>query len=146
LTSTTFTGVRGHTYGFYSVATDNVGHRQATPTGAQATTKVQVLTPNGDFDGDGKTDTAIYDQTQSQFFILHSGGGAKTPQFGNPAHTNVPVAGDFDGDGKADTAIYDQTSSQFFVLLSSGGAKTPQFGNPAHTNVPVTGDFDGDGK
>jgi RHS repeat-associated protein len=39
-TSTTFTGQVGHTYGFFSVATDNVGHREATPAGAQATTTV----------------------------------------------------------------------------------------------------------
>lgn len=39
-TSGTYTGVLGHTYGFYAVATDNVGHRQTTPTAAQATTKV----------------------------------------------------------------------------------------------------------
>jgi hypothetical protein len=100
----------------------------------------------GDFDGEGKTDSAIYDQTASQFFVLESSGAALTPQFGNPAHVNIPVAGDFDGDGKADTAIYDQTSSQFFILLSGGGAQTPQFGNPAHVNIPVVGDFDGDGK
>ena len=34
---------RGHTYGFYSVATDNLGDVQPTPTGAQATTKIVVL-------------------------------------------------------------------------------------------------------
>ncbi|HEV3344423.1 MAG TPA: carboxypeptidase regulatory-like domain-containing protein [Pirellulales bacterium] len=39
-TSATFTGVVGHTYGFYSVATDNVGNRQPTPTAAQATTTI----------------------------------------------------------------------------------------------------------
>ncbi len=145
-TAVTFTGVRGHTYGFYSVATDNVGHRQPTPTTAQATTTVQSLAAGGDFDGDGKTDVAVYDQTTSQFFILLSGGGAKTPQFGNPKDVNIPIAGDFDGDGKADEAIYDQTTSQFFILLSGGGALTPQFGNPKHVNIPVAGDFDGDGK
>ena len=42
VTSATFTGVNGHTYGFYSVATDNVGHVQSTPTAAQATTKLIV--------------------------------------------------------------------------------------------------------
>ena len=41
-TSATFTGVAGHTYGFYSVATDNVGNVQATPTAAQATTLVMT--------------------------------------------------------------------------------------------------------
>jgi hypothetical protein len=41
-TSATFTGTVGHTYAFYSVATDNVGHRQVTPTAAQATTTVSA--------------------------------------------------------------------------------------------------------
>ncbi len=39
-TSTTFSGQIGHDYAFYSVATDNVGNVQATPTAAQATTFV----------------------------------------------------------------------------------------------------------
>ncbi|HQU47265.1 MAG TPA: Ig-like domain-containing protein, partial [Pirellulales bacterium] len=42
-TSATFTGVNGHTYGFYSVATDNVGNVQPTPTTAQATTTVNPV-------------------------------------------------------------------------------------------------------
>ncbi|MHC4404024.1 MAG: PKD domain-containing protein [Planctomycetota bacterium] len=36
-TSTTFTGELGHTYAFYSVATDNVGHQEAPPEVADAT-------------------------------------------------------------------------------------------------------------
>ena len=49
LTSTTFTGQPGHTYGFYSVATDNFGDVQPTPAGAQATVTVAntpTPTPN----------------------------------------------------------------------------------------------------
>ena len=38
--SATFNGQVGDTYGFYSIATDTAGNAQATPTGAQATTKV----------------------------------------------------------------------------------------------------------
>jgi hypothetical protein len=45
LTSTTFTGVNRHTYGFYSVATDNVGNVQPTPTAAQTSTKVDTVPP-----------------------------------------------------------------------------------------------------
>ncbi len=37
-TSATFTGQLGHTYAFYSVATDNLGDVQPTPSAAQATT------------------------------------------------------------------------------------------------------------
>ena len=43
-TSATFSGSPGHTYGFYSMATDNVGHQQATPAAAQTTTTVQTQT------------------------------------------------------------------------------------------------------
>lgn len=42
LTSSTFEGSNGHTYSFYSIATDNVGLRQAVPAGAQATTTTQL--------------------------------------------------------------------------------------------------------
>ena len=42
-TSATFTGQVGHTYSFYSVATDNVGNVQPTPTAGQATTKLVPL-------------------------------------------------------------------------------------------------------
>jgi RHS repeat-associated protein len=50
-TSTTFIGSPGHSYGFYTVAADNVGNVQPTPTTAQATTTVSsdiaTLEPNG---------------------------------------------------------------------------------------------------
>ncbi len=41
--SAMFTGQAGHTYGFYSIATDNAGNVQPTPTADQAT--VQILNP-----------------------------------------------------------------------------------------------------
>ena len=44
-TSAIFIGQDGHTYAFYSVATDNVGNVQPTPLAAQASTTVQ-LPPN----------------------------------------------------------------------------------------------------
>jgi Ca2+-binding RTX toxin-like protein len=42
-TSAAFNGTVGHSYGFFSVATDKSGNRQDTPTAAQATTRVQSL-------------------------------------------------------------------------------------------------------
>jgi RHS repeat-associated protein len=42
LTTSTYNGVDGHSYRFYSVATDNVGHIQATPAAAQAQTSLQL--------------------------------------------------------------------------------------------------------
>ena len=42
LTSATFTGAFVHEYGFYSVATDQAGNVQTTPTSAQASTTVTI--------------------------------------------------------------------------------------------------------
>jgi hypothetical protein len=44
--SAVFSGLDGHSYGFYSVATDNVGNIQSTPGAAQALTKVDSTPPN----------------------------------------------------------------------------------------------------
>ncbi len=74
-TSGTFTGINGHTYRFYSVATDIGGNVQPTPTAPQAMTTVDVLTPsaiistNTDF---------MYVGASSTFTVLASGYPAPT--------------------------------------------------------------------
>jgi RHS repeat-associated protein len=45
-TSASFTGVDGHSYGFYSAAFDDAGNAQAMPTGAQSTTTVDATPPS----------------------------------------------------------------------------------------------------
>jgi sugar lactone lactonase YvrE len=101
---------------------------------------------SGDYDGDGKSDIAVFDQTTATFEILYSGGGSRIQQLGNPADKLIPVAGDYDGDGKTDLAIYDQTLAEFFILYSNGGSLALPFGNPHDVNIPVVGDYDGLGK
>src|SRR5439155_19167493 len=44
-TYTSFTGQNGHTYGFVSAATDNVGNHEATPPSADATTRIDDAAP-----------------------------------------------------------------------------------------------------
>ncbi len=66
-TAATFTGEDGHTYAFYSVATDNGGNRQATPASAQATTLVD-LSPTATVDSPGANPlTAPVDQLTLSF-------------------------------------------------------------------------------
>ncbi len=106
---------------------------------------VRSRTP-ADFDGDGKTDFADFDQTTATFLVLGSAGGAYIKQLGNNTHANIPVAGDFDGDGKTDYAVFDEASATFLVIGSTGAVFVKQLGNNTHVNIPVAGDFDGDGK
>ena len=93
---------------------------------------------SGDFDGDGKTDIAVYGY--GRLAAAESSGGFINQAFGGPA--DQFVAGDFDGDGKTDIAVYGY--GRLAVLKSSGGFINQPFGGPA--DQFVAGDFDGDGK
>ena len=98
----------------------------------------------GDYDGDGKTDIAIYDTTGGAWWIIPSSG---TPAFGvgwgGSAFRAVP--GDYDGDRKTDVAIYDTTSGIWWIIPSSGiPAYGVGWGGSGFRPVPA--DYDGDGK
>ena len=52
----------------------------------------------GDYDGDGKTDLAVWTPSSGQWVIVFSGTGKTVArQWGLPGDT--PIVGDFDGDG-----------------------------------------------
>ena len=76
--STTFTGQPGHTYGFYSIATDNAGNVEAAPASAEAQTTIEstatpppassdlAISPDTGFSStDGITDTGSLTLTGS---------------------------------------------------------------------------------
>lgn len=103
-----------------------------------------------DFDGDGKTDVAVWRAgSQGAFYILQS--GTNTVRIDNFGQTgdDPSVVGDYDGDGKADPAVYRPGAQGTFYyrgsLNNSGGATTyvPWGGTG---DVALAGDYDGDGK
>ncbi len=66
-----------------------------------------------DYDGDGKTDIAIWRPSDGFWHVFRSSDGMTTSvQWGGgyAPYFDVPVAGDFDGDGKADFAIWRPSS------------------------------------
>ncbi|WNG36806.1 hypothetical protein F0U61_26375 [Archangium violaceum] len=95
---------------------------------------------SGDYDGDGRTDYALWRPADGTWNIISSATGARTTtQFGQNGDT--PLSGDFDGDSKSDLAVF--RSGTFYVLQSSTGAtSTVTWGSSGDVVVP--GDFDGD--
>jgi hypothetical protein len=95
---------------------------------------------HGDYDGDGRTDFAVFRTSTAEWLIFGSTAGFTAPiLFGGLAVGDVPTPGDYDGDGRADIAVYRTTTAQWFVLRSSdGGLFQITLGQPG-VDVPLTG-------
>lgn len=93
-----------------------------------------------DFDGDGRTDNAVY--LNGAWGIVRSSDGQKVVTgFGGPGFE--PVAADYNGDGKADIAVY--LDGVWSIVHSSDSAHiTVAHGGPEW--LPLPADYDGDGK
>lgn len=93
----------------------------------------------GDYDGDRKTDHAVY-QPNGNWHIALSTGPILDRQHGVPG--DLPVPGDYNGDGYTDIAVYRKTDSKFYFNNVAGVSDRQLSGG----TIPAPGDYDGDGK
>ena len=109
-------------------------------TSAQFGASADVIVP-ADYDGDGKTDLAVY--RNGTWYLQRSSAGFTGVQFGTP--NDIPQPADFDGDGKAELAVWRPSNGTWYVFnLATNSFTAAQFGTTG--DKPVVGDYDGDCK
>jgi hypothetical protein len=96
-----------------------------------------------DFDGDRKTDFAVFSPS-SGVWKTESSGDNTLAEFPWGVAGDVLVSGDYDGDDRSDLAVWRPANARWYLKTSTDGYRLVDFG--ANGDVPVPADFDADGK
>ncbi|HEX2180027.1 MAG TPA: VCBS repeat-containing protein [Actinomycetota bacterium] len=93
-----------------------------------------------DFDGDARSDIAVY-RPAGFWYVNNSGtGDLSATNWGSQG--DLPAAADYDADGRTDYAVFRPSTAIWYVNHSTGGGEVVNWG--LNGDVPMPGDYDGD--
>jgi hypothetical protein len=98
-------------------------------------TSGDALVP-GDYDGDGRSDIAVWRPSEGVWYILGSQNGFMSQQWGTSG--DVPVPGDYDGDGKTDVAVWRPSEGVWYILGSQIGFMSQPWGGGSFNDEPIS--------
>lgn len=101
--------------------------------------QAQDVAANEDFDGDGKTDIAVFRPSTGTWFILQSSNGqVRIDAFG--LNGDKPQPADYNGDGKADLCVFRPSDGTWYIARPAGvpGQNYDALRWGTATDIPVT--------
>jgi len=102
---------------------------------------------DGDYDGDGIMDPAVFDEPSGTWHVMLSGDNFVPQTFVWGGANWTAIQSDYDGDGRADVMLYNRVTGIWCARFSQNRFLSPffsdAFGGTGWT--AVTGDYDGDG-
>jgi hypothetical protein len=100
----------------------------------------------GDYNGDGRTDYAVYRRSNRTWYVALNPTGSFTKVRGS--HGDIPFARDVDGDGRADMVLFSPSKRKWtvYTAASSWNTALPAVAYGILGDVPVPADYNGDGK
>src|SRR6185503_4094069 len=100
-----------------------------------------------DYDGDLKTDVAVYRPSTSSIFVVNSATGGQIGPIPMGVVGDVPVPGDYFGDYNADFGTYRPSDGKWTIRNRPNGSTTERIiVAPLPSDRPAPADYDGDHK